>query len=115
MSFSSTGCRELRARTPEAAHHLVGYVVPINRRSKRIARDTASTSSKNLWRPPCCPPRSPETGLADLGLAPIPGLVNRLYGLDAAAFRFLMNTLFDTPRHRDTHFEYRDVILHRGW
>lgn len=42
-------------------------------------------------------------------------LANRLYGLDPTAFRFLMNTLFDTPRHRDTHFEYRDAILHRGW
>ena len=36
-------------------------------------------------------------------------LANRLYGLDPTAFRFLMNTLFDTPRHRDTHFEYRDA------
>lgn len=38
-----------------------------------------------------------------------------LYGLDRDAFRFLMTTLFDTPRHRDTHFEMRDAILAHGW
>lgn len=38
-----------------------------------------------------------------------------LYGLDRDAFRFLMTTLFDTPKHRDTHFEMRDRILKHGW
>jgi hypothetical protein len=40
-----------------------------------------------------------------------------LYGLDRDAFRFLMTTLFDTPKHRDTHFEFRDAIAAArvGW
>ncbi|MCA9525529.1 MAG: hypothetical protein KC549_04420, partial [Myxococcales bacterium] len=42
-------------------------------------------------------------------------LANRLYGLDGPGFRFLMTTLFDTPRHRETHFSFRDAILARGW
>lgn len=37
-----------------------------------------------------------------------------LYGLDRDAFRFLMTTLFDTPKHRDTHFEFRDAIARAG-
>ena len=42
-------------------------------------------------------------------------LANQLYGLSRQAFRFSIETLFDTPAHRDTHFIYRDAILARGW
>jgi hypothetical protein len=40
-------------------------------------------------------------------------LAAQLYGVSARAFRFLMDTLFMTPRHKDTHARMRDAVAAR--
>lgn len=120
-------------KTNLTAEFLRGLPVPAWRDTpthRRIAELTARLTCRPA--PPDRPWADYTALAAELGLTPehdglvdplarreaeveLNALACGLYGLDHDAFRFLMTTLFDTPRHRDTHFEYRDAIIRHGW